>query len=55
MIVVEVLFWVSLALLVWTHAAYPLVARAFARIRTRQVRRDDSRLPTVAVVIAAYN
>jgi len=54
-IVAEVLFWVSLALLVWTHAAYPLAARVLARIRTRRVQRDDSFLPTVAVVIAAYN
>jgi cellulose synthase/poly-beta-1,6-N-acetylglucosamine synthase-like glycosyltransferase len=49
------LFWGSLALLVWTHAGYPLMARALARLRTRPVRTDDSFLPSVAVVIAAYN
>ena len=30
MVVVTVLFWVSLGLLVWTHAVYPLAATATA-------------------------
>src|SRR6266566_726444 len=55
MVAVRVFFWSSLALLVWTHAGYPLAARALARLRTRPVRTDASFLPTVAVVIAAYN
>jgi cellulose synthase/poly-beta-1,6-N-acetylglucosamine synthase-like glycosyltransferase len=54
-IAVQVLFWISLALLVWTHAAYPLVARLLGRIRPRRERLDDSFLPTVAIVIPAYN
>jgi cellulose synthase/poly-beta-1,6-N-acetylglucosamine synthase-like glycosyltransferase len=53
-IVVVVLFWVSLALLVWTHAAYPAAARAGARLRERRVRKGDVE-PTVTVVVAAYN
>jgi cellulose synthase/poly-beta-1,6-N-acetylglucosamine synthase-like glycosyltransferase len=40
---------------VWTHAAYPIAARAFARLRTRPVRRDEAHLPRVSVVVAAYN
>jgi cellulose synthase/poly-beta-1,6-N-acetylglucosamine synthase-like glycosyltransferase len=52
---VDVLFWVSLALVVWTHVAYPIAARALAQVRARPLRRDDSFLPTVAVVIAAHN
>jgi glycosyltransferase involved in cell wall biosynthesis len=54
-LVVEVVFWVAAGLLVWTHAAYPVAARALARLRTRPVRRDDALRPTVAVVVAAYN
>ena len=54
MIVLFVLFWLSLALLVWTHGAYPLAAAALARIRPRRVRAGDW-TPTVAVIVAAYN
>jgi cellulose synthase/poly-beta-1,6-N-acetylglucosamine synthase-like glycosyltransferase len=53
--VVEVLFWASLAALLWTHAGYAMVARLLAVIRTRAVRKDDACLPTVAVIVAAYN
>jgi cellulose synthase/poly-beta-1,6-N-acetylglucosamine synthase-like glycosyltransferase len=54
-VVVTVLFWVSLGALVWTHAAYPVAARVFARVRSRTVRKDEQHLPTVSIVIAAYN
>jgi cellulose synthase/poly-beta-1,6-N-acetylglucosamine synthase-like glycosyltransferase len=54
-IVLEVLFWASLAVLLWTHALYPLTARFVARLLTRTVRRDGSYLPRVTVIVAAYN
>jgi cellulose synthase/poly-beta-1,6-N-acetylglucosamine synthase-like glycosyltransferase len=54
MVVAEVLFWISLAGLVWTHAAYPLVAAGLARVAPRRVRKGDVE-PTVAVIVAAYN
>ena len=54
MIVAVVLFWVSLGALAWTHAVYPLAARAFAAVRTRPVRKGDEP-PTVAVIVAAHN
>jgi cellulose synthase/poly-beta-1,6-N-acetylglucosamine synthase-like glycosyltransferase len=53
-IVVQVLFWASLAALLWTHAAYPAFAALLARIAPRRVRKADIE-PTVAVIIAAYN
>jgi glycosyltransferase involved in cell wall biosynthesis len=53
--VVEVLFWTCLAALLWTHVGYAAVARVLALVRTRAVRKDDAYLPTVAVVVAAYN
>ncbi len=43
-----------LALLVWTHALYPLFAWALARVRPRPVRADDV-LPTVSIVVAAHD
>lgn len=54
MIVLEVVFWVAASALVWTHAAYPLVAAALARLRARRVR-SASIEPRVCVIVAAYN
>lgn len=54
MIVLEVLFWVSLGALVWTHVAYPAFAALLSRIAFRPLRRAEIE-PTVAVIIAAYN
>ena len=55
MAIVIVLFWVSAGALIWTHAAYPIAARAVARVRRRTVRRSEDVLPTVAVIVAAHN
>jgi cellulose synthase/poly-beta-1,6-N-acetylglucosamine synthase-like glycosyltransferase len=52
--VVQILFWASLAALVWTHAAYPALAALLARLVPRPVRKADIE-PTVCVIIAAYN
>jgi cellulose synthase/poly-beta-1,6-N-acetylglucosamine synthase-like glycosyltransferase len=54
MTAVAVLFWVSLAALVWTHAAYPVAAATLARVRTRPVHMGDG-LPSVTLIVAAYN
>ena len=51
----KIVFWASAGALVWTHAAYPLAARALARVRTWPVRADDEELPTVAVIVAAHD
>ena len=55
MLVLQVIFWASLAALVWTHALYPLFIAALARLRPRPAHADDSYRPRVALVIAAYN
>jgi cellulose synthase/poly-beta-1,6-N-acetylglucosamine synthase-like glycosyltransferase len=49
-----VVFWLSAALLAWTHALYPLAAVLAARARRRPVRRGDTQ-PRVTVVVAAHN
>src|ERR1700688_2058740 len=54
MVAVIVLFWISLGLLVWTHAVYPLAAGVLARVRTRPVRKGDA-LPSVTLIVAAHN
>jgi cellulose synthase/poly-beta-1,6-N-acetylglucosamine synthase-like glycosyltransferase len=53
-IVLEVLFWISLVGLLWTHAGYPLFAALVARVRPRPVRRQEIE-PTVSVVVAAHD
>jgi cellulose synthase/poly-beta-1,6-N-acetylglucosamine synthase-like glycosyltransferase len=50
-----VLFWGSLAALAWTHALYPATVALAAHVRTRAVAKDDSYLPSVAVIVTAYN
>jgi len=50
-----VLFWGSLAALAWTHALYPLTVALAARLRTRSIALDDAYLPSVAVIVTAYN
>ena len=47
-------FWVSLGAIGWTHAGYPLLATALARLRPRPVARGDV-TPSVAVIVAAHD
>ena len=54
MLVVKVLFWISLAALVWTHVGYALAAALGARMRRRRVQAADIE-PSVSVVVAAHN
>jgi cellulose synthase/poly-beta-1,6-N-acetylglucosamine synthase-like glycosyltransferase len=55
MIAAVVLFWGSLAALAWTHALYPATIALLARARTKRVALDDGYLPSVAVIVTAYN
>ena len=53
---VAVVFWAALAALVWTHVGYPLLAVGLARLTPRRLSdAADEPLPTVTVIIAAYN
>ena len=49
MLVLKVIFWASLAALVWTHALYPVFVAVLARLRPRPARSDDSYRPRVAL------
>jgi cellulose synthase/poly-beta-1,6-N-acetylglucosamine synthase-like glycosyltransferase len=55
MIAALVLFWGSLAALAWTHVLYPATVALAGRVRTRRVALDDGHLPSVAVIVTAYN
>jgi cellulose synthase/poly-beta-1,6-N-acetylglucosamine synthase-like glycosyltransferase len=50
----ELLFWVCVAALAWTHLAYPAAIAFAARVRPRRVRTGDF-LPRVAVIVAAHD
>src|SRR5207244_12699689 len=54
MTVLVVLFWASLAALVWTHVAYPAVWALLARVAPRRVRRAEH-TPSVTVIVAAHD
>ncbi|AJE03479.1 glycosyltransferase family 2 protein [Geobacter pickeringii] len=50
----EALFYISLILVAYVYAGYPLAAAALGLVRSRPVRKEPQ-LPAVTVVIAAYN
>jgi cellulose synthase/poly-beta-1,6-N-acetylglucosamine synthase-like glycosyltransferase len=57
--IVAIVFWLSLGLIVYAHAGYPVVLGLIAAVRGRQaVRGDrpapDDELPPVSVIVAAY-
>jgi cellulose synthase/poly-beta-1,6-N-acetylglucosamine synthase-like glycosyltransferase len=53
-VVVRVLFWASLAGILWTHVGYPLVVALLARVRSREVHKADV-TPSVTVIIPAHD
>ena len=56
MLALEILFWCSLGLLVYTHAGYPLVLWLLARMRrTAVLPEPPAELPSVSLVVAAYD
>ena len=53
-LLLQILFWASLAALVWTHLGYPLAMALWARVHPWPVAAADV-LPTVSLIIPAYN
>ncbi len=51
---IAIVFWASIALIVWTHVAYGAAIAAVARMRRRAIAAADM-LPRVLIVVAAYN
>jgi cellulose synthase/poly-beta-1,6-N-acetylglucosamine synthase-like glycosyltransferase len=51
------LFWVSAALIVYTHLGYPIALRLLLalRRRPRQALREGGELPRVSLIVAAYD
>jgi cellulose synthase/poly-beta-1,6-N-acetylglucosamine synthase-like glycosyltransferase len=55
MTVLAVLLWVSLGLIVYTHIGYPLVLRGLVALRERPVAGSPAALPSVSLIVAAYD
>jgi cellulose synthase/poly-beta-1,6-N-acetylglucosamine synthase-like glycosyltransferase len=57
MTAIAIVFWISAALIVYTHAGYPLVLRALVSRRRRPTLDPHilSEPPTVSLIIAAYD
>jgi cellulose synthase/poly-beta-1,6-N-acetylglucosamine synthase-like glycosyltransferase len=51
---VEILFWLSLGGILWTHVGYPLAAALLARVRSRGVR-SAAITPGVTVIVPAHD
>ena len=55
MVVVEVVFWVAVGLLLYTHLAYPLVLAGLARLTRRPPAPRATELPSVSLIVAAHD
>lgn len=54
MLLAGILFWVSIAVIAYAYAGYPLALGAVALLRTRRVAKADV-TPQVTLIITAYN
>jgi cellulose synthase/poly-beta-1,6-N-acetylglucosamine synthase-like glycosyltransferase len=55
MVVVEVVFWVAVGLLVYTHLGYPLLLTALARTRSPAREPRLAEPPSVSLIVAAHD
>ncbi len=52
---IALLFWVSLAALLWTYFGYPLFMFLRAKLLPHPVRKDGAALPAITMLIPAHN
>jgi len=55
MVVLAVIFWVSIALIVWTQAGYAIALACLARIRSAPERPPAAELPRLSLIVAAHD
>jgi cellulose synthase/poly-beta-1,6-N-acetylglucosamine synthase-like glycosyltransferase len=54
-IAVEIAFWTSVALIVWTHVGYPLALLALARLAQPSSSARSDAAPSVSLIVAAHD
>lgn len=54
-LLLQILFWLSLFLLAYSYAIYPLLLSFFARVFGRPAAASESFFPAVAVIVPVYN
>jgi cellulose synthase/poly-beta-1,6-N-acetylglucosamine synthase-like glycosyltransferase len=54
MLLVEIVFWLSVGLIIYAYAGYPLALAVVSLLRTRRVDKADVS-PSVTFTITAYN
>jgi cellulose synthase/poly-beta-1,6-N-acetylglucosamine synthase-like glycosyltransferase len=54
MTALAIVFWISVGLLAYAHAGYPVLLVALARLRRRPAPPAPATLPLVSVIVAAY-
>ena len=54
MTALAIVFWISVALLLYAHAGYALLLAALARVRRRPASPRAAELPSVSVIVPAY-
>jgi len=55
MTALEIVFWASLGLIVWTHVGYPVALWLLSRLRRTAVEPGEGRLPSVSLIVAAHD
>lgn len=54
-VIAQVIFWTSVAALVYVYAGYPLLVYLVSLIRPLEIKKSDAGAPTVTILITAYN
>ena len=55
MTAVEIAFWASAGLIVWTHAGYPLALLALAGLARSRAGAEGTAAPSVSLIVAAHD
>jgi cellulose synthase/poly-beta-1,6-N-acetylglucosamine synthase-like glycosyltransferase len=51
----SLIFWSSVGIIIYTYAGFPALPALWAKLRSRKVESDPAHMPSVSLVIAAYN
>jgi len=52
---VEIIFWITLSILLYVFVGYPLAIRAFAALAGNETQADEAFRPSVSIILSVYN